>query len=257
MHENNADPGEIPPELEETLHDITQMEEMLCSLASPCFLMWVSKGGQYKSRGNVITFSQDISNLCTTLPHLPEQLDILLVRKPDAKHPSFYKDFRVRKKKVFDLLFFLKQHNPYYAHINIRRPEDVELPLDGNILDCVPSVVNNNSNANRSAVLNAVGNSNVDDGEDEFIPDELSQEQTSFVPSLLPGQSELQSIRLGLESNKLVAPSDHSVVWPPLGDALSEFSTDGLFSKAFPALFPSGKAEFSLSRKRAWHCMNG
>jgi hypothetical protein len=62
------------------LQDITQMEEMLCSLASLCFLMWISKGGPYKTRGNIITFSQDISNLCRTLPRLPEQLDVLLVK---------------------------------------------------------------------------------------------------------------------------------------------------------------------------------
>jgi hypothetical protein len=64
--------------------------------------MWVSKGGQYKSRGNVITFSQDVTELCTTLPRMPEQLDVLVVRKPGARDPATYKDFRVRKKKVLD-----------------------------------------------------------------------------------------------------------------------------------------------------------
>jgi hypothetical protein len=43
--------------------------------------MSVSKGGQFKTRGNVITFAQDITNLCTTLLRLPEQLDILVIRK--------------------------------------------------------------------------------------------------------------------------------------------------------------------------------
>jgi hypothetical protein len=44
-----ADPGILPKELHNILDGITQMEEMLCSLTSPCFLMWVSKGGQYKA----------------------------------------------------------------------------------------------------------------------------------------------------------------------------------------------------------------
>ena len=39
--ENHVDPGDIPPYLRPILFDLTQMEEMLCSLASPCFLMWV------------------------------------------------------------------------------------------------------------------------------------------------------------------------------------------------------------------------
>lgn len=102
---------------------------MLCSLASPCFLMWVSKGGQYKTRGNVITFSQDIARLCTTLPRLPEELDVLIVRKAAAREPSTYKDFRVRKKKVLDFLRFLVQHNPLYANISICPACDVDLRL--------------------------------------------------------------------------------------------------------------------------------
>jgi hypothetical protein len=44
---NHADPGEITVELHEFIDSITQMEEMLCSLASPCFIMRVSKIGQY------------------------------------------------------------------------------------------------------------------------------------------------------------------------------------------------------------------
>ena len=93
--QNFADPGVIPEDLRETLHGLTQMEEMLCSLASPCFLMWVSKGRQYKSCRNVITFPQDLASLCTTLPCLLEELDVLLVRKPDARDPIAYKDFHV------------------------------------------------------------------------------------------------------------------------------------------------------------------
>ena len=57
--QNLADPGVIPPDLCEILAGLMQMK-MLCSLTPPCFLMWVSKGGQYKSCGNVITFLQDL-----------------------------------------------------------------------------------------------------------------------------------------------------------------------------------------------------
>lgn len=36
-----------------------------------------------------------------------------------------------------------------------------------------------------------------------------------------------------------------------MGDALSEFTTDGLFTKAFPVLFPLEKADFSLARQNS------
>ena len=47
---NNTDSGLLSDELHNLLHDFIQMEEMLCRPTSPAFLMWVSKGGQYKAR---------------------------------------------------------------------------------------------------------------------------------------------------------------------------------------------------------------
>lgn len=131
---NHIDLGQIPPYLHLILFDLTQMEEMLCSLTSLCFLMWVSKGGQYKTCGNVITFLQDIMQLCMALPHLPEQLDMLVVQKPAACDPSTYKDFRVHKHKVLTFLRFLKDNNLYYSNVTISPSHEVDLPLNGDVL---------------------------------------------------------------------------------------------------------------------------
>jgi Helitron helicase-like domain at N-terminus len=38
--------------------------------------------------------------------------------------------------------------------------------------------------------------------------------------------------------------------WPAIGPAFSEYTTDGLFSMAFPTLFPLGLADISLRRHR-------
>jgi hypothetical protein len=173
---NDADPGVIPDELLPALDGLTQMEEMLCSLASPCFLMWVSKGGQYKTRGNVITFPQDIASLCSTLPRLPETLDVLLVRKPNARSPNGYKDFRVRKKKVLAFLRFLKKHNPYYADVVICPSDLVDLPADSDISDRLPHV--EASSAPTGSDLNTVDRLTAPASEDlpAFQPDCLSEE---------------------------------------------------------------------------------
>ena len=137
--QNFTDPGVIPEDLRETLHGLMQMEEMLCSLASLCFMMWVSKDRQYKSRGNVITFPQDLAPLCTTLPCLPEELDVLLVWKPDARDSIAYKDFHVRKHKVLSFLHYLCAHNDFYQDIVIRATDDVNLPDDASVLSHLPS----------------------------------------------------------------------------------------------------------------------
>jgi hypothetical protein len=245
---NKADPGLLSPDLHDLLHDFTQMEEMLCSLASPCFLMWVSKGGQYKARGNVITFSQDISHLCTTLPRLPEQLDILVVRRTDCTDSSTYKDFRVRKDKVFRLLRFLKEHNRFYSDITIRRPETVDLPDDGSILDRLPITEPREDNPLQPALPNRPPQSHTSD--EEPVSQELAHEQNSFVPSLAPLPSEQDAITTAMNDSGLASTSDAPLPWPPTGPALSEYSTLGLFSMAFPTLFPLGLADISLRRDR-------
>jgi hypothetical protein len=223
------------------------MEEMLCSLASPCFLMWVSKGGQYKTCGNVITFSQDISHLCSTLPRLPEQLDVLVIRKPSARDPSTYKDFHIRKAKVLHLLWFLKEHNPYYANVVIQPANEIDLPVDGNILHCLPVI---NSPAapvgpppSPSRAVNSV-DCGPNELEMDFVPDELAQEQNLFAPGLVPEPSELEAICDGMCNAGLAASDQLPLPWPAFGPPLSEYTTEGLFTMAFPTLFPTGKANF-------------
>ena len=208
--------------------------------------MWVSKGGQYKTRGNVISFSQNVTNLYSTLPRLPEHLDVLVVRKPDARNPASYKDFRVRKRKVFDLLFFLKEHNPFYSDIDIRDPVHVDLPIDGDILDRIPHVVA----SDRSCASSFSDDPDAVE-EETYEPEELAEEQTSFLPAFLPGRTEVDTIRAKMCSDGLVDSSSRTLAWPAFGDPLSEFSTDGLFTKAFPALFPTGTADFSLARTKS------
>ena len=245
---NNADPEDIPPVMRDVLRDLTQMEEMLCSLASPCFLMWVSSGGQFKSRGNVITFAQDINQLCLSLPRLPENLDVLVVRKPGARNPSTYKDFRVRKQKVLDLLRHLKRYNPYYADITLRPSNEVDLPEDGDIVDRLPHT--------RSCPVDRDENMVVDESSDSppenepFVPDSLLEEENVFVPDVVPGTTELDAIRNGMHELGLRTSPELPLPWPPAGDALSEYTTEGLFTMAFPSLFPLGKADFKVPREK-------
>ena len=54
---------------------------------------------------NVITFAQDVNELCTLLPRLLENLDVLIIRKQGVRDSSTYKDFHVRKSKVLRLRF--------------------------------------------------------------------------------------------------------------------------------------------------------
>jgi ATP-dependent DNA helicase PIF1 len=243
--ENEADPGVIPDDLAWILFGLTQMEEMLCSLASPCFLMWVSKGGQYKSRGNVITFSQDIAPLCTTLPRIPEQLDVLVVRKPGARNGATYRDFRVRKNKVLAFLRYLKNNNPYYANITLRPSDQVDLPIDGDVLERLPHVESSRDAQESSEDTDSETPS---EGGATFVPDTLSEEHNAFVPNFLPRSYEVDALENDMQQIGMTPTSSDPLPWPAFGPALSEYTTDGLFTQAFPSLFPLGKADFSIPR---------
>jgi hypothetical protein len=169
------------------------MEEMLCSLASPCFLMWVSSGGQFKTRGNVITFSQDVNQLCVSLPRLPEKLEILIVRKLGTRNPLTYKDFRVCKQKVLDLLRLLKRYNPYYAHITIRPSNNVDLPDDNDIVDRLPHTHSCPVDRDEHIVADESSDSSPH-SESSFVPDSLLEEENISVPNIVSGTTELDAI---------------------------------------------------------------
>jgi hypothetical protein len=50
---------------------------------------------------------------------------------------------------------------------------------------------------------------------------------------------------------------DLPLPWPPAGDALSEYMTEGLFAMAFPSLFPLGKATLKYLVKKNWSFSSG
>ena len=73
--------------------------------------------GQYGYKGHVINMPQDLSVLATSLPRLPSELDVMIVRKKGSNNT--HRDFRVRRMVVQRALQWLKQNNKYYRNIDI------------------------------------------------------------------------------------------------------------------------------------------
>ena len=84
---------------------------MLISAVMPLMSIYHLPHGQYGYRGHVINLPQDIVTFATSLPRLPEDLNILLV--------GTHYDFRVRKSVVLCALRWLKNNNKYYHEIKI------------------------------------------------------------------------------------------------------------------------------------------
>ena len=97
------------------------MEETLISAIMLIMSIYRLPLGQYGYTGHVINLPQDVISFAHSLPRLPSELDVLIVRK--EKEQS-HQDFKVRRAVVHEALEWLRQNNKYYrvnqVHLNQR-----------------------------------------------------------------------------------------------------------------------------------------
>ena len=113
------------------LQGLTQVEEMLISAIMPIMSLYRLPLGQYGYSGHVINLPQDVLSFAHTLPRLPAELDVIIVRKEGAAES--HRDFRVRRSVVLAALQWLKTNNKYYHSITIDHQAVVQLPEDGDV----------------------------------------------------------------------------------------------------------------------------
>ena len=156
----------------------------------------------------------------------------------------------MRRHKVLAFLRYLKQNNPFYSAVSIRPENDVDLPIDGDVIHRLPNVSTLTSSFDLEHP-SAPSDSSFNDESDRarFVPDSLAQEDNLFVPGTFLGSSELDAIRNGIRDLGLDVTDQHPLPWPLSGPALSEYTTNGLFTMAFPSLFPCGKADYASPRR--------
>ena len=70
--------------------------------------------GQYGYSGHV---PQDVASFANSLPRLPSELDVIVVRKEGAAQS--HRDFCVRRSRVLSALQWLLANNIYYHHVSI------------------------------------------------------------------------------------------------------------------------------------------
>jgi len=129
--------GDVPAELqgltvpEEKLISLYRHNSCVIKLHSPFHSPTTS---QAALKGNCISFFQNIPNIVTSLPlaldDLCDTLKVIFVgaRPPERIH--LRKILTVRKKKITQALYWLKQHNILYRNIEINLKNIAELPED-------------------------------------------------------------------------------------------------------------------------------
>ena len=171
--------------------------------------------GQYGYKGHVINMPQDLSVFATSLPRLPSELDVMIVRKKGSNNT--HRDFRVRRMVVQRALQWLKRNNKYYRTIDIDVSVLSQLPEDGDLTD-------------KCGV-------------------EIEDATEKHVPVVARKMTEKDTIRKSVHHRQ---PTEDQVVpWPENGSVpIDEFKTEGYISCAFPTLFPTGEADFLAPRQQ-------
>ena len=99
---------------------------------TPFMSIYHLQQGQYGYKGHVINMPQDLSVFATSLPRLPSELGVMIVRKKGSNNT--HRDFRVRRMVVQRALQWLKR-NKYYRTIDIDVSILSQLPEDGDLTD--------------------------------------------------------------------------------------------------------------------------
>ena len=245
---NNMDPGSVPSQLQVRfkiivskcsyycciIQNLTQVEEMLISAVMPVMTLYRLRQGQYGYSGHVVNLPQDITSFASILPRHPQDLDVLIVRREGSNQS--HHDFQVRRSVVLHALQWLVDNNIYYRNITIDPEVVAQLPEDGDVSSlCTVTLDTTPEEPCPSQV------------EEDPYQSELSR---SFVPSAPRRSTEVEAIQRIVHRDVSSQPPQ-AVPWPATGAPVSEFTTEGYMTCAFPTLFPTGSADFLAPRVNA------
>ena len=169
-------------------------------------------------------YTQATSLTCPTsfalsLPRLPSELDVLVVRKIVN---SSHQDFHVRRSIVQQALTWLLNNNRYYQAnaVHINQGALQQLPEDGELSN-LTSLPTSDPQSKTS--------------HNDLYGAHLSK---SFVPNATQQRTEQETVQQSVQD---LQSGSHTHAWPTIGEtAINEFTTEGYFSMAFPILFPTG-----------------
>lgn len=90
---------------------------MLISAVMPIMSVYRLPQGQYGYSGHVVNLPQDVASFSQTLPQLPSNLDVIVVRREGGNQT--HRDLQVRRGVVQRALQWLVTHNQYYRLLGV------------------------------------------------------------------------------------------------------------------------------------------
>jgi len=216
----------------EALQDLTTVEQMLIARMAPVMSVMrlpEYRGGQWRFKGHVVCFPQDVQPVVSVLPCV--SVDVLVLRSHQSANADAVREFRVRRQSVHNALLWLMEHNRYNGDISVSVENLDQLPDDGPLqlrLD--------------QYVTEPGGSESEDVGFCPTAPWDVGSMSLSFALNVQGHFSETASVAhiAGLSPQSVEATD-----WPSRGSQpINEFNREGYITQAFPALFSSVAAEY-------------
>jgi hypothetical protein len=216
-----------PLEIKRHLENLTMIEGIVISPILSVMSVYKLPHVALICRGFIANFAQDITELTKTLPRLPKNLPILILKKKDLTNN--YKQFVVNRKRVETLLNWLCKNNPQYIANGIK--------MNNNLINLLPEIAipkdlyeivndeNNHINSDSGPEINEKENFDVDDAEDFY--------QQAFIEN---NQNQK------LQSDLIEFPKANIV-------PIKEYECGAMCSLLFPKRFPTGKADPTKTSK--------
>jgi len=226
------------------LPELTQMEEMLISPVHALIQLWQIRGGQYKYTGHTCNFPRDNVVFHSTVPLLPEECDIIIMRRAGdntGSNEAVHQDFRVRRGAIQAWLQYLEVHHPTFQsrQVTVDYQRINQLPENG----LVHNQLRNIENQYLDDVFQDVGPPEASDNHSEGHNDPLYS--AGFAPNMRDSRTEEEQLRqAALNSGDPIILPMPSV----RGTPISEYSGRPIAIDAFPTLFPTGEADFEANR---------
>ena len=185
---------------------------MLISAVMPIMSLYRLPQGQYGYTGHVVNLPQDVASFAQSLPRLPSDLDVIVVRREGANQT--HRNFRVRRSIVHRALQWLVIHNQYYRSlgITINTTALEQLPQDGNVSDLV-SVTQETSSSDSCTSTSTIDSTSGDITDDTLYDEHLQQ---SFVPIAVPSMTEQEAVQQSVDQRQSSSSSHTPLMWPSI-----------------------------------------
>jgi translation initiation factor 2 beta subunit (eIF-2beta)/eIF-5 len=207
--------------------------------------------GQIGCRGHIVSFPQNISSVCKTLPRLPSNVSTVRVIKRfklsngDISSTSFV----IRKKVVMEALIWLKRFNKQYSDIDIcegnldwiENGGEQLLPASVSTETIDPDLLSNEGKEDcgpsQEQILDQIKEDDCYEPtygiSNEYNVHKPKEKDRSVVEALKKAEMEGQMLNVDKDGKVIRFPYVSS-------EPICEYSEKHLFEYAFPWLFPGG-----------------